>query len=536
MSEYDLVIRNGTVATAADTVECDVGIKDGVVATLGRGLGPGTREIDAAGKLVLPGGIDSHCHIEQRSSAGVVCADDFYSATVAAAFGGTTTVIPFAAQHRGQSLRQVVQEYHEAARPKAVIDYAFHLIITDPTEQVMGQELPALIRDGYTSFKVYMTYDLLQLDDHQMLDILALARREGALVMVHAEKYDMIRWLTDRLLERGLGAPRYHAISHARLAEGEATNRAVESGPIARRADPAGSRFGRGGDRRDPQCPDQGPQDLRRDLPAISVSDRRRHRQARASKAPNSAAARRRATTRRSRRYGPGSPPASFRSFRPTTRPTASPARARCRYGEEGALQGGREWRAWHRGAVSAAVFGRGRAGPHRAQRVCGIDRGHHAKLYGLYPRKGTIAVGSDADIAIWDPDREVTMTAGMLHDNVGYTPYEGRQLRGWPVIVLSRGRVVVEDGKLAAARGQCRHQGKLDLGDLVRRVYGGAVRGRVVVDHQGGRRHRRRALLLRARECDRRAFGQYRPGADGDRSVHERAASGTRAADRPSR
>jgi dihydropyrimidinase len=136
MPDYDLVIRNGTVATAADTMQCDVGIKDGIVGTLGRNLGSGTREIDAAGKLVLPGGIDSHCHIEQRSSAGVVCADDFYSATVSAAFGGTTTVIPFAAQHRGQSLRQVVEGYHEAAQPKAVIDYAFHLIISDPTEQV----------------------------------------------------------------------------------------------------------------------------------------------------------------------------------------------------------------------------------------------------------------------------------------------------------------------------------------------------------------------------------------------------------------
>src|SRR5207302_2964539 len=132
-----------------------------------------------------------------------------------------------AAQHRGQSLRQVVEEYHEAAGPKAVIDYAFHLIISDPSEQVMGQELPALIRDGYTSFKVYMTYDLLQLNDGQMLDILALARREGALVMVHAENYDMIKWLTARLLDRGLAAPRYHAVSHARLAEGEATHRAV---------------------------------------------------------------------------------------------------------------------------------------------------------------------------------------------------------------------------------------------------------------------------------------------------------------------
>src|SRR5436853_5472845 len=216
MSEYDLVIRGGTVATAADTALCDVGIKDGTVAALGKTLGAGAREIDASGRLVLPGGIDSHCHIEQRSSAGVVCADDFYSATVAAAFGGTTTVIPFAAQHRGQSLRQVVQDYHEAARPKAVIDYAFHLIISDPSEQVMGQELPALIRDGYTSFKVYMTYDMLALDDRQMLDILALARREGAFVMVHAENHEMIKWLTGRLLERGLGAPRYHAVSHAR--------------------------------------------------------------------------------------------------------------------------------------------------------------------------------------------------------------------------------------------------------------------------------------------------------------------------------
>src|SRR3954468_1100414 len=227
MSEYDLVIRGGTVATAADKTLCDVGIKDGAVAALGKNLGSGAREIDASGRFVLPGGVDSHCHIEQRSSAGVVCADDFYSATVAAAFGGTTTVIPFAAQHRGQSLRQVVEEYHEAARPKAVIDYAFHLIISDPTEQVLGQELPALIRDGYTSFKVYMTYDLLRLNDWQMLDIMALARREGAFMMVHAENHDMISWLADRLLDRGLGAPRYHAVSHARLAEGEATNRAV---------------------------------------------------------------------------------------------------------------------------------------------------------------------------------------------------------------------------------------------------------------------------------------------------------------------
>src|SRR5437899_1241871 len=136
MAEYDLVIRNGTIVTASDTVRCDVGVKGGIIATLGNSVATGAREVDASGMLVLPGGIDSHCHIEQKSSSGIMCADDFYSATIAAAFGGTTTVIPFAAQHKGQSLRQVVREYHEAAGPKAVIDYAFHLIISDPTEQI----------------------------------------------------------------------------------------------------------------------------------------------------------------------------------------------------------------------------------------------------------------------------------------------------------------------------------------------------------------------------------------------------------------
>src|SRR5471032_16341 len=206
MADYDLIIRNAKIVNDDSKIEGDIAVKDGVIAAIEPGLnGKAKREIDAGGKFVLPGGIDSHCHIEQRSGFGIMCADDFYTGTVSAAFGGTTTVIPFAAQHRGMSLRKVVKEYHEAATPKAVIDYAFHLIITDPNEQVLGQELPALIQDGYTSFKVYMTYDAMRLDDGQMLDILAVARREGALVMVHAENHDMIKWLTSRLLERGLG-------------------------------------------------------------------------------------------------------------------------------------------------------------------------------------------------------------------------------------------------------------------------------------------------------------------------------------------
>jgi len=392
--------------------------------TLGKQLGAGAREINASGRLVLPGGIDSHCHIEQRSSAGVVCADDFYSATVAAAFGGTTTVIPFAAQHRGQSLRQVVEEYHTAAGPKAVIDYAFHLIISDPSEQVMGQELPALMRDGYTSFKVYMTYDLLQLDDGQMLDILAVARREGALVMVHAENHDMIKWLTARLLDRGLGAPRYHAVSHARLAEGEATNRAVTLSQLL-------------------------------DVPILLVH----------VSAAEAIEVIRNAQTKGLKIYGETCPQYLFLTADDIAKPGVEGAKFCCSppprdHGAQEAV-----WTGLRNGTFQ--VFSSDHA-PYRFDASGKLPRGdkttfkeiangvpgielrlpllfsegvgqgrvdlnafvaltatNHAKLYGLYPRKGTIAVGSDADIAIWDPDRVTTVTAPMLHDNVGYTPYE---------------------------------------------------------------------------------------------------------------
>src|SRR5215203_1022677 len=452
MADYDLVIRNGTVATASDTTQCDIGVKDGVVATLGRGIGPGAREIDAAGKLVLPGAIDSHCHIEQRSSAGVMCADDFYSGTVSAAFGGTTTVIPFAAQHRGQSLRQVVEEYHEAARPKAVIDYAFHLIISDPSEQVLGQELPALIRDGYTSFKVYMTYDLLRLDDRQMLDIMALARREGAFMMVHAENHDMISWLADRLLEKGMSAPRYHAVSHARVAEGEATNRAValaelldvpllivhvsaaEAIDVIRGAQTQGLKiYGE-------TCPQYlflTADDIGMDLEGTKFC---------CSPPPRDHAAQE----------------AVWRGLQNGTFQVFSSDHAPYRYDETGKLLKGDKttFKDTANGVPGIELrapllfsegVGKGRID---INRFVALTATNHAKLYGLYPKKGTIAVGSDADLAIWDADKDVTVQWKDLHDNVGYTPYEGRQLKGWPITVVSRGRVVVEDGKLNAERG----------------------------------------------------------------------------------
>ena len=225
--ELDLVIRGGTVVTAADVGKSDVGVKDGRIVALAEDLPRAASEIDASGLLVLPGGIDSHVHLDQPLGPGIVMADGFESGTRSAAAGGNTTVLAFALQPRGQSLRQSVEDYHEKAEGKSYVDYGFHLIVTDPTPAVLGQELPALVSSGYPSFKVFMTYDNMVLTDRQLLEVFTVAREQGALVMVHAEGYDQIKYMTDRLERDGKTHPYYHAESRPELVEREATHRAI---------------------------------------------------------------------------------------------------------------------------------------------------------------------------------------------------------------------------------------------------------------------------------------------------------------------
>ncbi len=453
MEPFDLVVRDGVVVTATERMRCDVGIVSGRVSALADVLGPGRTELDAGGRLVLPGGVDSHCHIEQRSASGLMCADDFYSATVAAAFGGTTTVVPFAAQHRGQSLRAVVDDYRARGDAKAVIDYGCHLIVSDPSETALRQDLPALIAEGYTSFKVYMTYDRLRLDDAQILAVLALARHEGALTMVHAENHDMIHWLGDRLLAQGHRAPKFHAVAHTALAEGEAAARAIGLATLV-------------------------------DTPLLVVH----------VSTQEALGAIRGAQARGLPIYGETCPQYLFLTAKDLDREGLLGAMWCCSPPPRDAAAQGAMWRGLANGTLQ--VFssdhapyrfddsGKLAAGPNPsftqiANGVPGIEvrmpllfsegvgrnrldlhrfvdltATRPAKLYGLFPAKGTIAVGADADIALWDPDREVRIRAADLHHNVGYTPYEGRVVKGWPTTVLSRGRIVVDGGVLRAERG----------------------------------------------------------------------------------
>jgi len=450
---FELTVRNATVATAADTFETDIGVAGGRIAAIGNGLAPGKRDIDARGKLVLPGGVDSHCHVEQLSSTGKMCADDFYTATVAAAFGGTTTIIPFAAQHRGDSITSVVDDYARRAAEKAVVDYGFHLIIADPNERALNDELPAMIRRGITSFKVYMTYDLLRLTDEQLLDVLAAADRERALVMVHAENHEMIKWITKRLLERGHKAPKFHMTSHHPLAEAEATNRVISLSRLL-------------------------------DVPALIV-----HvsgiEAVQTIRAAQTLGARVYAETcpqylflKATDADKPGlegakwccSPPprdeasqkAVWKGLKDGTFQVFSSDHAPYRFDESGKLPKGEQttFKDMANGVPGLQVrlpllfsegVGKGRI---TLNEFVALTAANHARMYGLHPRKGTIAVGSDADLAIWDQDVQVTLTAAMMKDSVGYTPYEGMTVTGWPTTVVSRGRIVVEGGELKVARG----------------------------------------------------------------------------------
>ncbi|MET0185422.1 MAG: dihydropyrimidinase [Achromobacter sp.] len=455
-TEFDLTIRNGRISTASDTYHADIGVRDGVIVAIGSGLAPGTRDIDAAGRWVLPGGIDSHCHVEQLSGMGMMCADDFYSATVSAVFGGTTTIIPFAAQHRGNLLPEVVADYSKRAAEKAVIDYGFHLIVSDPTEQALKHDLPALIKSGITSFKVFMTYERMKLDDFQLLDVLDVADREGALVMVHAENNDMIRWVARRLVERGMTAPKYHAVAHTPLAESEATNRAVA---LARLMDVplmivhvAGLEAVRvvhssqalGLPIHAESCPQYlflTAEDL--DLPGLEGA------KFCCSPPPRD----------------PESQAAVWQGLLDGTLQMFSSDHAPYRFDESGKLPKGEAttFKDMANGLPGLEVrmpllFSEGvMTGRMTIERFVALTATNHARTYGLHPRKGTIAVGADADIGIWNPERRVTLSTAMLHDNVGYTPYEGRVVQGWPEIVVSRGRVVVENGVLDAERGSGR-------------------------------------------------------------------------------
>ena len=451
----DLVIKGGTVATASDTFAADIGISEGRIVALAEDL-DGAEIIDARGKLVLPGGIEAHCHIAQESATGGMTADDYHTGSISAAFGGNSSFVPFAAQHRGMGVTETLDLYDSRAEGASVIDYGYHLIVADPTETALTRELPAAFARGVTSFKVFMTYDLMRIDDSQFLDILSVAKEHGALTMVHAENSGIIKWISDRLVAAGHTQPRYHAISHPAAAEAEAINRAIT---LARFVDAA--------------------------LLIVHVST------------PEGAGLVARARLEGAKIFGETCPQYLFLTRDDLDRPGMEGAKFMCSPPVRDSATQEELWR--HLQAGTFSVFssdhapyrfdasGKLAAGPEASFKQIangmpglalrlpllfseGVAKGrinlnqfvalastNAAKLYGMHPAKGTIAIGADADIAIWNPTETRTVRVEDQHDAMDYTPFEGRELTGWPVTVLSRGERVIDGGRLVASPGRGR-------------------------------------------------------------------------------
>lgn len=455
MAKFDTVISGGIIATASDTFVCDIGIKDGRIATLGLDLAADAAEvIDAAGKYVLPGGIDSHVHISQPSGDGIVMADDFDTGTRSALFGGNTTVMPFCLQERGKGIREALTGYHELADGNCHTDVSFHMIICDPTPEVLGQELPAIVRDGYTSFKVFMTYENLRLSDPELLQTFDVARELGATVMVHCENEDAISFLIGKHEAAGDLRPLAHATTRPVAAEREATHRAMSFAEVV-------------------------------DVPIVIVHVSNRQ-------AIDEIAAARKRGVRVTAETCPQylmltssdldgmdwegakfvcSPPprgtddqkACWQGIQDGTFELFSSDHCPFKYDSpQGKLnpKGSRHFKHIPNGIPGVEtrlpiLFSEGvMKGRIDINRFVALTATNHARTYGLYPRKGTIAVGSDADIAIWDPKASATIRHADLHDGADYTPYEGIEITGWPVTVLLRGKVMIRERELVGRKG----------------------------------------------------------------------------------
>lgn len=447
--QFDIVIKNGLVANAGETFRADIGIAEGRIAALGTRLGRARETIDAVGRYVLPGGIDSHVHLAQDGAPGIVMGDDFLSGTRSAVFGGNTTVMPFCLQKKGQSLREALKIYHARAEGACYCDVAFHLIVSDPSAQVLGQELPALVADGYTSLKVFMTYQDLVLSDYEILSVMKVAREIGALVMVHAEGFDAIRFNIEQLEHAGQTAPLFHGTSRPAAVEREATHRATTLAELS--GVPLMIVHVSNGEAIDEivRARTRGVNVLAETCPqylVLTEADMDRDGM-------------------EGSKYVCSPPPrdddgqaACWRGIVDGTFDVYSSDHCPYRFDDSGKLtpDGRRSFR-WIPNGIPGIetrlpiLFSEGVVkGRIDINRFVALTATNHARIYGL-ENKGAIRIGADADIAIWDPDLKTTISQSMLHHGTDYTPYEGLEVTGWPVTTIVRGAVVVRDRELVA-------------------------------------------------------------------------------------
>ncbi|MBI5290819.1 MAG: dihydropyrimidinase [Chloroflexi bacterium] len=447
------LIKNGTVVTAAETYRADLLIDGEKIALLGMDLpADGANVVDASGKYILPGGIDVHTHLE-LPFGGTVASDDFYTGHKAAAFGGTTSHIDFVIQGKGESLHQAVENWHRKSDAKAVVDYGFHVAVTDLTEAVMN-EIPSMGKEGVTSLKLFMAYKgSLQIDDTTLFKTLMKAAEAGMLVMVHAENGDAIDVLVKQAVAGGHLTPEWHALTRPAWAEAEATMRAVALAGIA--GAPLYVVHVTNG-----MAVDQIAYGRARGLNVMgetctqyfffSIDNLRRPDGAKwVCSPPMRTAADNEALWTAVRNN-------SLQAVSTDHCPFFFDGTKEIEYEGKMVKIAGKELGARDFSKIPNGVpgiedrmpilwtygVGKGRISLNRLVELCCTNP---AKAFGMYPRKGTVAVGSDADLAIWDPTAKKTMGQKTSQQRTDYNLYEGWEVTGWPTQVYVRGNLLVD-------------------------------------------------------------------------------------------
>jgi dihydropyrimidinase len=445
------VIKNGTIVTSSDTYRADVCIENGVISQIGVQLSTaGAEVIDAKGCYLFPGGIDPHTHLDMPFG-GTVTKDDFETGTMAAAFGGTTTIIDFCLTNKGKTLKSAIDTWHAKSKDKAVIDYGFHLQIVEMNENVLS-ELPKVIeKEGITSFKVFMAYKhQFQADDETLFRTLVAAKDLGALVMVHAENGDVIDYLVKKALEEGRTDPIYHALTRPPEAEGEATGRAATLTGLANSQLYVVHVSCAEATRKIAEARSNGINIWGETCPQYLVLDQSYLEQ------PNFEGA----------KYV-WSPPLR-EAWNQDVLWNALKTGQLQTFGSDQCSFDFRGQKDLGKDDFSKIPNG----GPMIEDRVSilfseGVKKGRitlnqfvdlvstrAAKLFGLYPKKGTIAIGVDADIVIFDPTVERVISAETHHMAVDYNAFEGMRVTGEPVSVLSRGEFVIRDKQFVGKKG----------------------------------------------------------------------------------
>src|SRR5947208_1068484 len=448
---FDALIKNGNVVTATDTYVADVAVVDGKIHSIGKSLPQenATRVFDAQGKYVMPGGIDVHTHLDMPFG-GTTSADDFETGTRAAAFGGTTTLIDFAIQYRGQTLRTAFDTWMQKAAPKAVADYAFHCIITDlPEAQI--EEMPQLIREGVTSFKLFMAYPgVFMLDDASIFRAMRAASKSGGMICMHAENGGAIDVIVKQALAEGKTAPKYHALTRPTTAEAEATARAIALAEMAGSpvyivhlsCNDALEKVREARDRGLPVYAETCPQYLYLSLEEMD--------------APGFEGAKYVFTPPLREKWHQEK---LWQGLKQDNLQVVSTDHCPFCFKEQKELgkddftkipNGGpgieHRYSLIYSGGVASGRFS--------VNRLVELVATTPATIFGLYPRKGTVAVGSDADLVIFDPNHEEVISAKTHHMRVDYSMFEGIKIKGAPKTVFSRGRTVIDAGKFVGRPG----------------------------------------------------------------------------------